>query len=179
MLRIAVNRLLSCLMMLMALVSCEKENPCRSDKYVLFEFSYINYAWGLSYDHWIIDNEGNVRINRKADSVIRIERNNFDCIVGRFDSVIFKADKTDLDKFRSLIGNTASGPIECEDNNWADFGGYEYNCYLRDEKILIYSVSDNQICTNFSNSAIEIQNWLKTIYDSISDIRRASQASLR
>ena len=51
------------------LVACEKEiNETFYNQKIFFEHYSINYAWGLHYLHWIIDNEGNVRINSKADS---------------------------------------------------------------------------------------------------------------
>ena len=44
------------------LSGCEKEEcGCENIPPVLFEYHYINYAWGFQENGWLIDGDGNVQ----------------------------------------------------------------------------------------------------------------------
>jgi hypothetical protein len=143
------------------ILACQKGN---NDQHIYFEHYYINYAWGKQYIHWIIDDEGNVRVGRNSDSVLWIQANNLDKAVNSFDSVIFKVERSELMRYVHLIPSAASGQIICEDRNRADFGGTVFNCFSGDRIVLLSSMSDNEDCLNTSTAAIEIDEWLKGIH---------------
>ncbi len=150
------------------LVACEKENnEILYNQKIFFEHFSINYAWGLHYVHWIIDNEGNVRINSKADSLIWINENNLDDIVNSFDSVIYNVGIDELYQYIDFISLAANGKIVCEDQHRADFGGTVFNCFYCGKIILLSSMSDIEDCSNKNRKAIKIDDWLKNIYHKI------------
>jgi len=145
-------------------ISCEKKNSLeQTDQSAYFEHYSINYAWGLSYDHWIIDNEGYVRVNRKSDSIIWINDNEIEKSISSFDSVIYQVELDELKHYIALIPYAANGQIVCHDRNRADFGGVVFNCIFNDKIILLSSMSDLEDCFNSSNKAIYIDNWLRNI----------------
>jgi len=146
------------------LAACEKENnEAFYNQKIYFEHCYINSAWGLHYIHWIIDNEGNVRINSKADSLIWINENNLDNIDNSFDSVIYNVGLDELNKYIDLIPMAKNGKIVCKSQSRDDFGGTEYNCFYCGKIILISSMSDIEDCLNKNRKAIKIDDWLKNI----------------
>jgi hypothetical protein len=150
---------------LSGLVTCEKETS--NNQNIYFEYYYINYAWGLQYLHWVIDNEGNVLISRNVDSIIWIKEDGIDKYISFFDSVVYKVDLKELIYYIDLIPSAAKGQIICEDRNRADFGGTVFNCFYNDKVILLSSMSDIEDCSNKNMDAIRIDNWLKNIHTKI------------
>lgn len=150
---------------LIGLLACEKENCTRfKDQDIYFEHYAINYAWGLSYVHWVIDGEGNVRINCKADSIIWINENEINESIFSFDSVIYKVDLKELRYYINFIPSASKGKIRCDDRDRADFGGIVYNAFYLDNIVLLSSMSDIEDCSNKNYDAIKIDNWLKKIH---------------
>lgn len=161
--------ILCILMSVLVLFSCSEENEQLhvvdlSKQQILFEYYRINYAWGLSYNHWIIDNNGNIRINKKADSLIWIDQTRLNDYKNQFDSVIYEIDKAQLDKYIELIPSASTGQVFTEDGNKADFGSTGYNCFFYDgnqfKTIVLSEASDLIDKKNLSPSAIKINQWL-------------------
>jgi len=127
----------------------------------------INYAWGINYTHWIIDDMGNVRINRKRDSIVWIKSSDLNNYVNYFDSIIYKVDKAELTQYINLIESASKGKVDTTIQHRADFGGIEYNCYWYDKSKNVYrtvalsNMSDNYDLKNTDNNAILIDTWLK------------------
>jgi len=153
---------------LIILTSCEKEDRVKlDDQFLYFEYVAINYAWGFQYLHWIIDRTGNVMVNTKNDSIIQITENDIKYGNNYFDSVIYKVDRKELERYINLIPCASRGKIKCEDRHRADFGGISFSAFYRDKTILLSSMSDNEDCTNKNNDAIKIDNWVKELHYSI------------
>jgi hypothetical protein len=145
--------------------ACEKHN---SNTYkITFEHYAINYAWGFQYVHWIIDNDGNVRIHHKPDSIIWLNEDNLDEKITSFDSVIYTIDSEEFNTFLALIPSAAQENKSCIEQHRADFGTTVFNAICRDKIILLSSMSDIEDCINNNSSAIQIENWLKTIHATI------------
>jgi hypothetical protein len=158
----------------LGLVACKKDNVNNNaNQKIYFEHYAINYAWGLSYVHWIIDDEGNVRINRKRDSIIWINSNELNKYLNYFDTIIYKVDRTDFNQFVNMIEKASQGRIDSTSRMRADFGGIVFNCYYYDKtknrynSVLLSEMSDLVDKTNTDSSAIKIDLWLKNIHAKI------------
>jgi hypothetical protein len=159
---------------LVQLAACQKaSDKDQNSQRVYFEHYAINYAWGLSYVHWIIDNEGNVLTNRKKEVVIWINKKEMNEGIIKFDSVIYKIDKTELQQYVSMIEAASKGQIDSSEQHRADFGKTVFNCYYYDKQgsgyrtIILSEMSDNMDKSNLNNSAVKIDNWLKSIHAKI------------
>jgi hypothetical protein len=158
---------MECILLIAAitiLISCEKENNLDlTEQSAYFEHYSINYAWGLSYVHWIIDNKGYVRVNHKLDSIIWINDDEIDKSICLFDSVIFQVELNELKHYINLIPSVSKGQTVCHDRNRADFGEVVFNCFFNDKIVLISSMTDLEDCYNSNTKAIYVDNWLKNI----------------
>ena len=149
-------------------IACEKE--ANNENRIYFEHFYINYAWGFSYVHWIIDDEGNVLTNRNNDSYIDINSIGLNNAKILFDSIIYKVNKQELEQYIGLIESASKGKLDSIDQYRADFGGSVFNCFSYDNsnnsytKILLSYMSDTMDIFNTDSSAIKIDNWLKSIH---------------
>lgn len=153
------------------LISCEKNS--NNDHRIYFEHDAINYAWGFSYVHWIIDDEGNVLTNRDNDSFIDLSYNGLSYAKVLFDSTIYQIDKQEFEQYVALIEPASKGNMDSIPQYRADFGGTAFNCFLYDNTnnlyttILLSYMSDVMDIFNTDSSAIKIDNWLKSIHQKI------------
>ena len=93
------------------LLACEKKGS-EDQHRIYFEHYAINYAWGYSYVHWVIDDEGNVRTLHKKDSDVQLNSDNINSATSVFDSIIYKIDRNELDQYVALILPAAKGEID-------------------------------------------------------------------
>jgi hypothetical protein len=156
--------ILAVLTILAGIFSCEKED---NDQQVYFEFYHVSYAWGFTNIHWIIDDKGNVRTSRNQDEVIQINENQINNCISLFDSIICKVDLNALEYAINLVPLAANGQVICQDMNGADIGTNAYRCFYSNEIVLLSSLSDEEACSNNSEAATEIENWLKQVNNSI------------
>ena len=162
------------LLIILALISCKKKDiPQPPTQKIYFEHYVINYAWGLSYTHWIIDDMGNVRVNCKKDSIVWINSSQLNNSLNYFDSTIYKVDKSELTQYVNLIESASKGKIDSTVQHRADFGSSVYNCYWYNKSQNLYSavtlseMSDNIDLSNTDNNAILIDTWLKGLNSKI------------
>jgi hypothetical protein len=154
------------------LLSCEKKGSEEQHR-VYFEHYAINYAWGYSYAHWVIDDEGNVRTLHKKESDVQLNINNINSATTVFDSVIYKIDKTELEQYIALILPAAKGNIDSIRQSRADFGTTVFNCFWYKEMTNTYAtitlsqMSDNLDKINVDSNAVKIDTWLKGIHSKI------------
>lgn len=154
------------------LIACEKKGNEEQHR-IYFEHYAINYAWGFSYVHWVIDDEGNVRTNHKKESDVILNSNNINSATIVFDSIIYKIDKNELDHHTSLILFAAKGQIDSTIQTRADFGNTVFNCFWYKEKTNIYAtiilsqMSDKLDKINVDSNAVKIDKWLKEIHSKI------------
>ncbi len=160
--------------LILVLSACTKKYieiypPASQVQKIYFEHYVINYAWGLNYLHWVIDNEGKVRINHKRDSIIWINEKELNTYITKFDSVVYQVDKNELNKYVALIESAATGRIDSIQMHRADFGSTGYNCFWYNKttksysSILLSMMSDPMDKTNMNTHAAEIDNWLKQV----------------
>ena len=151
----------------------KKDNPETPAQKIYFEHYVINYAWGLNYIHWIIDDLGNVKINRKKDSIIWIKSSNLNNGLNNFDSIIYKVDKNELTANIKLIEAASKGKVDSIVQHRADFGSTAYNCYWYDKSkntfrtVILSNLTDTFDQLNTDSSAILINIWLNGLNSKI------------
>jgi hypothetical protein len=171
--RIFFKTLCSYSMVIFCLFSCSEDENNPSVQKIFFEHYAINNAWGLSYAHWIIDNEGNVRINHKNDSVIWLNYNDLNDNLRFFDSVVYTLDKSEIRQYINMIEEASAGKIDSIQVIRADFGTTVFNCFWYDKTknrydvILLSRMSDSDDKNNTDSSAVKIDTWLKNIHSKI------------
>jgi hypothetical protein len=154
------------------LLSCEKKGNEEQHR-VYFEHYAMNYAWGFSYVHWVIDDEGKVLTNRKKISDIVLNSNNINSATIVFDSILYKIDRNELEQYIALILPAANGEIVSTVQARADFGNTVFNCFWYKEMtstyatILLSQMSDNLDKINVDSNAVKIDKWLKEIHSKI------------
>jgi hypothetical protein len=154
------------------LLSCEKKENSEQRK-IYFEHYALNYAWGYSHVHWVIDDDGNVRTLHKKDLDVQLNSTNIFNATTVFDSIIYKIDKTELEQYVALILPAAAGEIDSTQQMRADFGTSVFNCFWYKETTSIYStillnqMSDNLDKINVDSNAVKIVTWLKAIHSKI------------
>ena len=157
-----------CLFILSILLfSCQNDETSEENPEIYFEKFSINYAWGLNYNHWIIDNEGNVRVNKERDSIIWIDTDNLNSYKEMFDSIVFKVDKSELEEYVALISKAAKGKVVETKQNRADFGSVGFNCFTKNnhnyKTVVLTEMSDLLDKKNLSTEAEKIAIWLKEL----------------
>jgi hypothetical protein len=154
---------------LTGIIACTEDEKFQPNQQIYFEHYEINYAWGLNYVHWIIDDKGNVRLNKKKDSLVWINYNELNNSIRYFDSVVYKIDEPEFRKYVSLIEAASKGKIDSIHVIRADFGTTVYNCFWynisgsQNKRIVISRMSDLGDEKNLDSKAIEIDSWLKNI----------------
>jgi hypothetical protein len=160
-----MKRFLISLIIISGLIACEKKDDTILKKTtVCFEYYSINYAWSLTYMHWIIDSEGNVRVNRKADSLVWLNQIEYDKRVSYFDTVLYRIEAAEFSNYVKMIPHASKGQIDTIDQNITDFGTIAYNCYLGDKLITLRSINEEMDCSNQDTSAIKIYRWMTNMH---------------
>lgn len=129
----------------LTLSSCEndedntinKKND-NSDLIVLFQYEYMNWAWGYSHSGWFIDNHGNVKgYNlpdhwKWTDSLGYITYDSLIYNYNQSDTLYCQIDTTTLYEKSQLIDETINGNLSDLNCHGADIGGMALYCYSWD-----------------------------------------------
>lgn len=161
----------------MIISSCEKSDinvdnqTQKLNLQILFQFEYINYAWGYSHSGWFIDNEGNVKgYNvpndwRIVDSLSYISKDDLIYNYNQTDTLYSQIDSIILNEKTRLIQNTLNGELSEINCHGADIGGFSLYCYFWDnmnskhKRVLLARTGDcEQI--NTSTEAKELTEYL-------------------
>ena len=153
---------------------CKKNYVISNKQALLFQYDYINYAWGYKHNGFIIDSEGNVlKYNNpenwnfhESDSTLseaQISENIMMCT-----RTGIKISDEELHKYSSHIKNIASSKVTALKNVAADAGSAEYLCYQFSEKTKTYScyiikMEGNFRCENLNFYSKKVVEWMKDI----------------
>jgi hypothetical protein len=159
---------------LLYLTGCKKNYVISEKQKILFQFEYVNYAWGYQHTGFIIDNEGNVLTYENPEdwnflddnnsiSEIQVSENIFKC---KHSGI--KIPGEELLKYTSYINNIASTKISAMKNVAADAGSYEYFCYQYSEnnetyKGYLIKMEGDFTCENLNFHAKKVAAWMKEI----------------
>jgi len=160
------------------LYSCEREETNRSNgpiyQKVLFQYEYINYAWGKQHEGLLIDSSGDVHCYNLpqtwnfCDGYGSITASAMDENLAATDSICFRIDKAELVTMFDLIHNASKGPLTQPEHRMSDAGARIYSAYQYDpihrtyKMFIIKQIGDFYI-DNRSPEAALLYQWLRTI----------------
>ncbi len=163
------------------LSGCMKINECEHhhdgdrdliDQPVVFEFEYINHAWGYRHHGFFIEGDGQIRGYgqpkewRKIDSSGYIRESDLLFNLDQADTVYGRAGEDDLLYHFGLIDDARYGKIKELDLNMADAGVASIYAYYRHEisgrlERVFLACSGDLNRENTSSAARMIVFWLK------------------
>jgi hypothetical protein len=166
--------------LILFLTGCNKNYVINERQKILFQFEYVNYAWGYQHSGFIIDNEGNVltyenpenwnfQDNNHSLSEIQVSENLSKCRTSGK-----KILQVELQKYTSYIKNISSSKITAMKNVAADAGSIEYFCYQYYEssgtyKGCLIKMEGDFTCENLNLYAKKVAAWMKEINNSLKE----------
>jgi ABC-type Fe3+/spermidine/putrescine transport system ATPase subunit len=164
--------------LILFLTGCKKNYVISEKQKILFQFEYVNYAWGYQHKGFLIDNEGNIltyenpenwnfRDNNQNISEIQVSENISKCSYSGK-----KIQKEELQKYTNYIKNIASTKISALKNVAADAGSYEYFCYQYSESSETYrgyliKMEGDFTCENLNYYSKKVAVWMKELNSSL------------
>jgi hypothetical protein len=169
------------LMLLLAglvLAGCEKVNDnedcgCNGTLQhpVLFEYRYVNFAWGYQEHGWLIDSEGNRKLYnmpddyRLPDSTGMISREDLLHNFSLADSTLQSVEKNDIETYSALIPGASEGELSEPRNIAADAGSSVLSCFLYVQdadayKYVFLAQSGDWEQFNLASEAEVIAEWM-------------------
>jgi hypothetical protein len=164
--------------LLLMLAGCRKHGYTNENNEILFQFEYINYAWGYQHTGFIIDNQGNVLTYNNpegwnfADKDLTLTGEQVSQNISLCTHSGKKINESELRKYSGYIKNISSSQVTAMKNVAADTGSTEYICYLYSgntgtyKKYLIKMEGDFT-CENLNFYSKKVANWLKDINSSL------------
>jgi hypothetical protein len=164
------------LVAVVAFTSCMKKN-CGCDpevnQPVLFQYEYINYAWGYRHHGFLIDENGKVNGFQQPekwifpDSSGMMSKLDLEYDLAQCDTVCLSVDKDSLMSFFSKIGNVRTGKIIDNGLVMADAGTGTLSAWYWSEKAGKYEnvllITNGDVSkVNSHPSVKEIVEWLKS-----------------
>ena len=152
---------------------CEKEyyyGP--EDQPVYFEYHYINQAWGVADNGWLIDNEGKVwgydrpEDYRWPDSTGHLTFEDLEYNLAQADTLLLSFKCNELEKYTRLIRGAADGHLSESRTRGADMGSACLSCYAYDQETGTYtyvllSATGDWEQFNQSAEAEILVDWMK------------------
>jgi hypothetical protein len=157
---------------------CKKNNVINENQHILFQYDYINYAWGYLHKGFLIDNQGNILTyknpqiwNYPDEDLILTEsqlRENLEnCLLTGE-----KISSDELEKYAGYIKNISLSKITALKNVAADAGTGQYICYAYSDTTGTYKGSlikmeGDFTCENLNFFSKRVSVWLKGINDTL------------
>jgi hypothetical protein len=172
------KKILFLLLSLVAICGCKKPGNISEKQVILFQFDYLNYAWGYQHNGFIIDNEGNVlKYNNPEDwnfpdkDLILTEKQVAENIA-KCTLTGVRISEDELKKYSSYIKNISLSKVSAIKNAGADAGSSEYVCYQFSENSSMYrgyliKMEGDFTCENLNFYSKKVVTWLKNINTSL------------
>jgi len=166
-------------LLVLCITGCKKNNTVNDKQAILFQLSYVNYAWGYQHNGFIIDNEGNILTYSNPEDW-NFPDNNFSLNEGQVIRNIGKCmhsgkkiSKEELQKYTNYIKNIASSKVTALKNVSADAGTSEFICYQFSESTGTYKgylikKEGDFTCENLNFYSKKIVAWMRDINNSLS-----------
>lgn len=160
------------------LTGCKKNYLISEKQSILFQFEYINYAWGYQHQGFLIDKDGNVLTYKNPENW-NFPDNDFilteNQIAGNIASCVHsgkKISKDELNKYSNYIRNISSTKVTAMKNVAADAGSLKYICYLFSENTGIYKgyiikLEGDFTCENLNFYSKKVAMWMKDISNTV------------
>lgn len=157
---------------------CKKNNAINENQQILFQYDYINYAWGYQHFGFFIDNEGNILTYKNPQTwnypdenftltEFQLRENSENCV-----NTGEKINPDELEKYAGYIKNISLSKITALKNVAADAGAGQYICYLYSGvsgtyKGTLIKMEGDFTCENLNFYSKRVSAWLKGINDTI------------
>lgn len=163
---------------ILILTGCKKNFTVSEETEILFQYDYINYAWGYQHKGFFIDNKGNVLVYNNpeewnfADDDLRqskkqIAENLASCVQSEI-----KIPEEELKKYINYIKNIASSKVTAVKNVAADAGASKYICYQYSDiteyyKGSLIKMEGDFTCENLNFFSKKVVLWMKDINNNL------------
>lgn len=161
--------------MLVIAFGCKKEfNPTILNQEVLFEATYMNYAWVYQHNGFMVDSAGRVRSYNLPKNWNFVDSDGFITSVAmkenlkNLNETTVTVNKDTLLKYYNKLTRAANGELTQPKTEMFDAGTASYCGYIFDsetnryQRVLIKQIGDVYI-ENKSTEAKEIYNWMTKI----------------
>ncbi|HUX55497.1 MAG TPA: hypothetical protein VMV77_00865 [Bacteroidales bacterium] len=156
------------------LTGCKKDHIISDKQTILFQFEYVNYAWGYQHNGIIINNAGNILTYSNPDGwnfpdndlildESQVTENISKCMLNSK-----RIPKDELQKYSNYIKNIASSKVTALKNVAADAGSSEFICYQFSENTKTYKgylikMEGDFTCENLNFYSKKVVAWIKDI----------------
>lgn len=148
------------------------------DQVVLFQYTYINHAWGYQHHGWLIDSTGEARCFEQPeawnfpDSSGTIGFEEMMANLSMADSSCFIVSSAELERYAGKIEDASDGELTIPENVMADAGisGYyawAYNATTETYQRILLKEQGDWETENRSAAARAIVEWLEEIRTAI------------
>ncbi len=155
------------------LLSCTKERcNCEKDQPVLFQYEYINFAWGYRHHGFMITADGNIHGFRQpagwkeCDSTGLISSADLEFNLNQCDTLFGAVDTDSLVGFFNQVEEIRTGEIQDIELNIADAGTGVFSAWYWNseaemyEKVFLISNGDANM-RNTNSKVLPLVEWLK------------------
>ena len=161
------------------MAACKKNYVVNEKQHILFQYEYINYAWGYNHEGFFIDDEGNIMTYKNPEGW-NFHDQNYNLTENQLDENISKCTKSDitiskeeLSRFSSHISNIASSKVTAIKSAGADAGTSVFICYEFNEERSMYKgflikMEGDFRCENLNFYSKKVSLWLKDINNTLS-----------
>ena len=165
-------------LLVLLITGCKKNYVISEKQAILFQFEYVNYAWGYHHNGFIVDSDGNVLTYNNPEawnfpdndliiSTIQLVKN-----VGMCSNTGIKIPKEELHKYTNYIKNISSSKVTALKNVAVDAGSLKYICFQYSESSGMYKgtlikMEGDFTCENLNFYSKKVVEWMKTIRNSI------------
>jgi hypothetical protein len=173
------NALIFTVLFAMLMTGCKKNYVVNEKQHILFQYDYVNYAWGYVHEGFFIDDEGNVMVYRNPDNWnfhghdYNLTEQQLAENIARCSKSDIKIGKKELLKFSSYINNISSSKVTAPRYESADTGTSAFVCYRFSEEKNEYigsliKMEGDVTCENLNFYSKKVSLWLKDINNSLS-----------
>lgn len=157
---------------------CKKNSVISHEQEILFQFEYVNYAWGYQHNGFIINSKGEILVYNNPDHW-NFPDNNFNLTADQVTENLSACTATgkkispeELQKYTGYIKNIASSRVTAPKNEGADAGSLEFICYQFSENTLSYKgyiikMEGDYTCENLNFYSKKVTAWLKDINNNL------------
>lgn len=164
--------------LLLILTACKKNYTISDKQIILFQFDYINYAWGFQHSGYIIDREGNILTYNNPekwnfpDSDFSFKETQVAENISNCNKSTQKISKDELQKYADYIKNIASSKVTAPKNASADAGSYEFICFQYSEnsgsyKGYIIKTEGDFTSENLNFYSKKVVSWMRSVGNSL------------
>lgn len=172
-------KFLSIFILVISVTGCEKAHVLSDEQDILFQYEYINYAWGYNHYGFIIDIKGNVLLFNNpakwnfADKNHILTKEQVKENIANCTLTDKKISKAELQKHVNHIDNIASSKVTALKSIGADAGTTCFLCFQYSENSFTYKetiikMEGDFSCENLNFYSRKVIEWMRDINHNIS-----------